>query len=139
MDNKNIRWQKVEMKAVINAILIRQNMFIFKQNVCRKFTHVIINYRYLKKNPILLSSCVKRHHELKKCIYFCSVIEHCLLCQSFFGSGLSFISGSGNHCHSLKRDSACIGADQFCSLMASAEKVFSNGHLSVSKLLLPIG
>lgn len=44
---KNIRWQKAETKAVINFIRIRRNVFIFKQNVCNRFTHVIINYRYL--------------------------------------------------------------------------------------------
>lgn len=89
---------------------------------------------------MLLSSRVKRYHELKTVyLFLLSYLALPSLPVFFFGSGLSFISGSGNHCHSLKRDSACIGADQFCSLMASAEKVFSNGHLSVSKLLLPIG
>lgn len=45
-------------------------MFIFKQNVCNMFTHVIINYRYLKTNPMLLSSRVKRYHELKTVYLF---------------------------------------------------------------------
>lgn len=44
------------MKAVINFIRIRRNVFIFKQNVCNRFTHVIINYLYLKTNPMLLRS-----------------------------------------------------------------------------------
>ena len=67
---KNIRWQKAETKAVINFIRIRRNVFIFKQNVCNRFTHVIINYRYLKTNPMLLRSRVKRHHELKTVYLF---------------------------------------------------------------------
>lgn len=67
---KKIRWQKAETKAVINFIRIRRNMFIFKQNVCNRFTHVIINYRYLKTNPMLLSSRVKRYHELKTVYLF---------------------------------------------------------------------
>lgn len=45
-------------------------MFIFKQNVCNRFTHVIINYRYLKMNQMLLSSRVKRYHELKTVYLF---------------------------------------------------------------------
>lgn len=124
---------------MINFIRIRRNVFIFKQNVCNRFTHVIINYRYLKTNPMLLRSRVKRHHELKTVYLFLLSYRALPSLQSFFRPELSFISGSSNHCHSLKRDSACIGADQFCSLIASAEKVFSDGHLSVSKLLLPIG
>lgn len=67
---KNIRWQKAETKAVINFIRIRRNVFIFKQNVCNRFTHVIINYRYLKTNPMLLRSRVKWHHELKTVYLF---------------------------------------------------------------------
>ena len=55
---------------MINSILIRRNMFIFKQNVCNRFTHVIINYRYIKTNPMLLSSRVKRYHELKTVYLF---------------------------------------------------------------------
>lgn len=103
------------------------------------FTHVIINYRYIKTNPMLKLSYETVSRVKNSVSVFCLVISRCLLCQSFFRPELGFISGSGNHCHSLKRDSACIGADQFCSLMTSSEEVFSNGPLSVSKHLLLIG